>query len=252
MKKYLLLTLPAMMIAAPAAAQDLGGLRVEGVVVYDKVKGRLGSDPDLYNPARDRDFDVAYGVGLGYDFANFSGVSAGADVEFTESTAKRSVFDETGSEIGEIKIGTDFYVGGRVTAPITGNFSVVGKLGYTSVATRFNSLDETVVDDDSDRISGYRAGIGVDYSDPEDRTYYGLHYRYSNYEDGIVRHQLGLVVGARFGRRAVAEVIVPPAPVAAPLPPATQTCADGSVILASDACPALAPPPAPVNQPERG
>jgi hypothetical protein len=249
MKKYLLLALPVVMAATPAMAQ----LRVEGVLVYDKVKGNLGSDPDLFNPVHDRDFDVAYGVGLGYDFVNLHGVTAGADVEFTESTAKRFLFDDTGTEVGELKIGTDAYVGGRLTAPITGNFSVVGTLGYTALKVRFDS-DNPAIDNDDDRISGYRAGLGFQYGDSDDRTYYGAQYRYSNYSDGIVRHQLGLVVGARFGRRSVAEVIAPaavPAPVPAPEPVASQTCADGSVILATDTCPAVAPPQ-PVGQPERG
>ena len=45
----------------------------------------------------------------------------------------------------------------------------------------------------------------------------------------------------------------PPAPPPAPPPPATQTCADGSVILATDACPAPPPPPPPPPPaPERG
>jgi len=46
----------------------------------------------------------------------------------------------------------------------------------------------------------------------------------------------------------------PPAPVeAAPPPPATQTCPDGSVILASDTCPLPPPPPPPpAPAPERG
>jgi TonB-dependent receptor len=43
----------------------------------------------------------------------------------------------------------------------------------------------------------------------------------------------------------------PPAPLPPP-PPATQTCADGSVILATDACPAPPPPPPPPPAPERG
>jgi hypothetical protein len=35
--------------------------------------------------------------------------------------------------------------------------------------------------------------------------------------------------------------------------PATQTCADGTVILATDACPAPPPPPPPpAPEPERG
>ncbi|MEO7276473.1 MAG: TonB-dependent receptor [Sphingomicrobium sp.] len=46
--------------------------------------------------------------------------------------------------------------------------------------------------------------------------------------------------------------IAPPPPPPAP-PPATQTCADGSVILATDACPAPPlPPPPPAPEPERG
>lgn len=42
----------------------------------------------------------------------------------------------------------------------------------------------------------------------------------------------------------VSEPEVAPPPPPAP-PPATQTCADGSVILATDACPAVPPPPPP-------
>jgi iron complex outermembrane receptor protein len=44
----------------------------------------------------------------------------------------------------------------------------------------------------------------------------------------------------------------PPPPPPAP-PPATQTCPDGSVILATDTCPAPPPPPPPpAPAPERG
>jgi iron complex outermembrane recepter protein len=46
-------------------------------------------------------------------------------------------------------------------------------------------------------------------------------------------------------------VLAPPPPP--PAPPATQTCPDGSVILATDVCPAPpAPPPPPPPEPERG
>jgi len=45
----------------------------------------------------------------------------------------------------------------------------------------------------------------------------------------------------------------PPLPPPPPAPPATQTCADGSVILATEACPAPPPPPPPPPPaPERG
>ncbi|MEO7240447.1 MAG: hypothetical protein ABIW16_03525, partial [Sphingomicrobium sp.] len=45
----------------------------------------------------------------------------------------------------------------------------------------------------------------------------------------------------------------PPPPPPPPPPPATQTCPDGSVILATDACPAPPPPPPPpAPEPQRG
>ncbi|HET7817057.1 MAG TPA: TonB-dependent receptor [Sphingomicrobium sp.] len=45
----------------------------------------------------------------------------------------------------------------------------------------------------------------------------------------------------------------PPPPPPPPPPPATQTCADGSVVLATEACPAPPPPPPPPPPaPERG
>ena len=51
----------------------------------------------------------------------------------------------------------------------------------------------------------------------------------------------------------VVEAPPPPPPPPPPPAPATQTCADGSVILATDACPAPPPPPPPpAPAPERG
>jgi opacity protein-like surface antigen len=44
----------------------------------------------------------------------------------------------------------------------------------------------------------------------------------------------------------------PPLPPPPPPPPATQTCPDGSVILATDMCPPPPPPPPPPPEPERG
>jgi outer membrane receptor protein involved in Fe transport len=65
----------------------------------------------------------------------------------------------------------------------------------------------------------------------------------------------GVTLRARFAPRRAepAPEVAPPAPPPPPPPPATQTCADGSVILATDACPAPPPPPPPpAPEPERG
>lgn len=62
----------------------------------------------------------------------------------------------------------------------------------------------------------------------------------------------GLTLRAKISpaKAAPAAFVAPPAPVA----PATQTCADGSVIAVDAACPVIAPPeaPMPVPAPERG
>jgi iron complex outermembrane receptor protein len=57
----------------------------------------------------------------------------------------------------------------------------------------------------------------------------------------------------KFGAEAPPPPPPPPAPPPPPPAPATQTCADGSVILATDACPVPPPPPPPPPPaPERG
>jgi iron complex outermembrane recepter protein len=63
----------------------------------------------------------------------------------------------------------------------------------------------------------------------------------------------GLTLRARFSAPRAAPVEAAPPPPPPPPPPATQTCADGSVILATEACPAPPPPPPPPPPaPERG
>ena len=68
----------------------------------------------------------------------------------------------------------------------------------------------------------------------------------------IVRLGLDILFGGAPAAAAVVEAPPPPPPPPPPAP-ATQTCPDGSVILATDACPAPPPPPPPpAPEPERG
>ena len=63
----------------------------------------------------------------------------------------------------------------------------------------------------------------------------------------------GATFRARWSGSGRVEAAPPPPPPLPPPPPATQTCADGSVIMATEACPAPpAPPPPPPPAPERG
>ena len=100
-----------------------------------------------------------------------------------------------------------------------------------------------------------------------DRIDAGLKYRYIRsekliYDAGVLgdlkgrlkTHSILATLGYNFGASAAAPVAEPVTetvePVAPPAPE-TQTCADGSVVLATDACP-VAQPTAPVTAGERG
>ena len=78
---------------------------------------------------------------------------------------------------------------------------------------------------------------------------------FSNYEQKFRSHSLLASLIFNFGG---GDEVLPPPPPPAPMapppppPPATQTCQDGSVILASDMCPPPPPPAPPAPEPERG
>jgi len=80
----------------------------------------------------------------------------------------------------------------------------------------------------------------------------------TNFNERFKSHSLLASLIFNFGSGRVAEAPPPPPPPPpAPIPvqpaPATQTCPDGSVVLATDACPVPPPPPPPpAPAPERG
>jgi outer membrane immunogenic protein len=101
--------------------------------------------------------------------------------------------------------------------------------------------------------SGYVLGGGIDQN-ITDMFYVSAEGRYSRYNDhthtltGLIG--LGVLIG---GTHEAAPPPPPPPPPPPHPPPATQTCPDGSVIPATDTCPAPPPPPPPPPPPaQRG
>jgi len=114
----------------------------------------------------------------------------------------------------------------------------------------FGTLDFSLGYDVTDRLALSFEGINVL---GEDIRTYGRSKRQMFFaQENYPRYYLG----ARYRFGGGAPEVAAPAPVyvAPPAPAATQTCPDGSVILATDACPVQAPPPPPAAQPsgERG
>lgn len=70
--------------------------------------------------------------------------------------------------------------------------------------------------------------------------------------DRFQSHSLLASLIFNFGAPEAEPVVMAPPPPPPPPAPATQTCPDGSVILATDVCPAPPPPPPPMPSGERG
>ena len=182
MKKILYATAAAaaFLVATPALAQTASaapvGPRVEAVVGYDKVKALGESDGGVF-----------YGLGAGYDFAVAPTISLGVDAEVTDSTQKE------GNSGANVKAGRDLYAGGRVSFAVSPTANLYLKGGFTNA--RFKASDG--IDRFSENFGGYRLGAGGQLA-VSGKAYVGGEYRYSNYEDGLKRHQLALTVGTRF------------------------------------------------------
>ena len=180
-------------IATPALAQDtnnLGGFHVDGIVGYDH--------PSISDESAD---GIVYGMGVGYDFQSGNAIF-GVEAEATDSSADESL---TGAVLAgdtlRVRAGRDLYVGGRAGFGIGGNSLLYAKLGYTNARVRVDYEDGTAgtVNDFTQRtnLDGIRAGAGAQIG-LGSRAYLRTEYRYSNYQDGVDRHQVVGGFGVRF------------------------------------------------------
>lgn len=193
MRNYLIAALAAGTLATPAFAQDqsnLGGFRVEAIGGYDR--------PSVEDESAD---GVVYGVGVGYDFQSGNALF-GIEAEASDSTAdeRRAGILAVGDEL-RVRAGRDFYVGGRVGAIVGGSTLLYAKAGYTNARVRIDYEDGTAgtINDFTDRtnLDGVRAGAGAQFAIGSN-AYLKTEYRYSNYQDGVDRHQVVGGLGFRF------------------------------------------------------
>ncbi|HYZ48762.1 MAG TPA: porin family protein [Sphingomonas sp.] len=192
MKNLILATLAASALATPALAQDAAaftGFKVEGLVGYDKLKGK--------GESRD---GVAYGVGVGYDH-QFGRVVAGLEGEWMDSNTDgcRSNF-LTATDTICARAKRDLYVGGRIGTPVTPSTLLYAKAGYTNARVETSYTDTAAPANNvtgRDNLNGVRVGAGVEQKFGPN-LYAKAEYRYSNYEQGVSRHQVLGGIGFRF------------------------------------------------------
>jgi len=192
MRKLLVAALLAAGVATPALAQQDSGFvgpRVEGVVGWDRPKS-----------GGERSDGVGYGIGVGYDVQAGDAV-VGVEAEASRSTAKDCVRDVT--VVGDrlcVKAKRDLYAGARVGAAVTPKTLLYAKAGYTNGRVGVDYEDGGSGAGDTSQgsnLDGVRVGGGVEHA-IGGKSYLKTEYRYSNYENGVSRHQVMGGVGIRF------------------------------------------------------
>jgi outer membrane immunogenic protein len=174
----------AALAAVPASAQTATtapeGGRVELQLGLDRVKVSLDGD-------NFKDNGTVFGIGAGYDFAVGNNVTAGIDLEATETSV------EEGDDFAEVEGGRDLYAGGRVSFGVAQNATAYVKAGYTNFRVKAKAGDVS----ESEHLGGWRLGGGAQFG-IGGKGYLGGEYRYSNYENDVSRHQLVATLGTRF------------------------------------------------------
>lgn len=182
--RFLLTTaLLASVAATPAFAQDeeepaLGGGYVMVIGGYDHVDDGV-----------DRDSGAAYGAVVGFDGASGNFIF-GAEGEATFASTK-----ECDPFIPDacVRAGRDLYAGGRVGFGVGGRSIIYVKGGYTNARIEGTAGGNVVV---SEELDGVRVGVGAETT--AGRLRIRVEYRYSDYEQDVVRQQAVVGVGFAF------------------------------------------------------
>lgn len=241
----------------------LGGLSVQNGVNFEH---KTGFDVDL---VAGYDLGIIRAEGeLGWKRASITGVAIAPAIQFNNTTPL-AVTGETRALSAMANLLLDFgkddglqvYGGGGVG---------VARLSLNNVITGANvQAGRGISGDDRSLAVQLIAGMRLPISYNIDL---GLKYRYFrtqlDLQDDTTPTAVENLEGRFRSHSVLASLIFnigaqpappsPPPPVAEPAPPpppppATQTCPDGSVILATDACPVPPPPPPPPPAaPERG
>ena len=288
MKKHLLVAAAVAAIATPAAAQDSGPyVGIEGGVMFPR-DTEVDADvnfvdplvPDVvFNDVFDLDYKTGFDVDAiaGYDFGMFrvEGELGYKRAKINEIQLDQYFINDYEEATGVDLSDVDFDLDGRakVTSAMLNALVDVDAGGLNLYAGGGAGRAWVNMLGDKDSAWAYQliAGARAPLTNSID---VGVKYRYfrtagldfsgnANFTDADIlltndskfsSHSLLASLIFNFGAPEPAPAYVPAAaPPPPPAPPATQTCPDGTVILATEMCPAPPPPPPPPPPaPERG
>lgn len=177
-------------IAAPAAAADFTGPRIEAHAGWD----RLGVDSSAFNLDDERD-GIVYGVAAGYDVALGSNLIAGLEASVDLSDVELS--SAAGTLKAEVEAKRDISVTARIGAKVAENLLLYAKAGYSNARLEGVITTGSTRTEVSGNGDGVRVGGGLEVALGR-KAYAKAEYRYTDYEGGVTRHQALTGLGFRF------------------------------------------------------
>lgn len=226
--KHLLLcaVLIAGTAAAPSAAYEFNGFRIEGQGGWDNLNINT-QNHGFTSTVNDKGW--LYGAEAGYDLRLSSSVILGVLGNYNWSSVKATTSDGLGSTIvADAK--NDWSAMGRFGFKLTPStlFYVAGGYARTKIDYNYTPVASLVSFNTSESYGGARGAVGLEQGFGSN-VYVKVEYRYTDYRNGFSRNQVVGGLGIRFGQYSpapvpVVEAVAPaptPAPIemAAPLPP---------------------------------
>jgi outer membrane immunogenic protein len=173
MKKLLLAGVAGLAFSTQAAAQDFGGLRVEGRVGYQSVNLEADFDDEDELGGDESEGGLAYGAEVGFDVQAGPGFVVGAYAGYALSDVERCA-EIFGDDEGCLEAGRTITAGVRAGVPLGTSALLYGKLGYsnTRIRVRYDDFDD-IIDDFSlsEEGDGWHAGGGIELG--FGRNFYG-------------------------------------------------------------------------------
>jgi len=199
MMKFAIASAAALLVAAPAFANDFDGFRVEANGGWD----RVGLKADGEKAHKD---GFVFGAELGWDYQS-GGLVVGPYAGVDASTAKYcDGYSQGGiSYRACVKARRNFEVGARLGGVVAKGTLVYAKLAYANgraqASVRYDDGFTSYHLKDSANRGGIRAGVGVEYLVGHN-AYVKAEYRYTHYKSlgdvHLNRNQIVGGVGIRF------------------------------------------------------
>jgi opacity protein-like surface antigen len=235
---------------------DFGMFRLEGEVDWKHANlDDLSADDDLLAALSDDlnrtflddEIDVSEAVGsLAFmlngllDFGDQDGISFQAGVG-AGWTKVKLIDDKDGAFAWQLILGAQYAISPNIDFGLRYKYFSTGSLDLSD-SNGFTAVGSRVVD-----------VIPPNSTEPVEVTQTTTADIFTDFESKFRAHSLVLTLAYNFAAPPPPPPPPQPPPPPPPPPPATQTCPDGSVILATDVCPAPPPPPPPPEPaPERG